>query len=98
MDFNLQPDTPEISAFRKEVREWLAENMRGSEHLRWSARWSTRENDDEYQFRRQLANKLGYAPSGLVSARSLTRRQSHGAKQETEPVWHAGPFGRTRRR
>ena len=59
MDFNLQPDTPEISAFRKEVREWLAENMRGSEHLRWSARWSTRENDDEYQFRRQLANKLG---------------------------------------
>ena len=59
MDFSLQPDTPEISAFRKEVREWLAENMRGSEHLRWSARWSTRENNDEYQFRRQLANKLG---------------------------------------
>jgi hypothetical protein len=51
MDFNLQPDTPEISVFRKEVREWLAENMRGSEHLRWSARWSTRENDDEYLFR-----------------------------------------------
>ena len=31
----------------------------GSEHLRWSARWLTRENNDEYQFRRQLANKLG---------------------------------------
>ena len=45
MDFSLQPDTPEISAFRKEVREWLAENMRGSENFRWSARWSTREND-----------------------------------------------------
>src|ERR1700756_1558756 len=59
MDFSMQPDTPEISAFRQEVREWLAENMRGSEHLRWSARWSTRENDDEYQFRRQLAHKLG---------------------------------------
>ena len=36
MDFSLQPDTPEISAFRQEVREWLAENMRGSEHLSWS--------------------------------------------------------------
>jgi alkylation response protein AidB-like acyl-CoA dehydrogenase len=59
MDFSLQPDTPEISAFRKEVREWLEEHMRGSEHLRWSARWSTRENDEEYKFRRQLANKLG---------------------------------------
>src|SRR3970040_2524273 len=59
MDFSLQPDTPEISAFRKEVRGWLAENMRGSEHLRWSGIWSTRENDEEYKFRRQLATKLG---------------------------------------
>ena len=58
MDFNLQPDTPEISAFRKEVRDWLAENMRGAEHLRWSGIWSTRENDEEYKFRRQLATKL----------------------------------------
>jgi hypothetical protein len=33
----------------------------------------------------------------MVSARSRTRRQSQGAKQDTEPVWHAGPFGRTRR-
>jgi hypothetical protein len=38
MDFSLQPDTPEISKFRAEVRKWLEENMRGSEQLRWSAR------------------------------------------------------------
>jgi alkylation response protein AidB-like acyl-CoA dehydrogenase len=59
MDFSLQTDTPEIATFRKEVREWLQENMRGSEHLRWSAIWSTRENEEEYQFRRGLARKLG---------------------------------------
>ncbi len=59
MDFSLQTDPPEIAAFRKEVREWLQENMRGSEHLRWSASWSTRENEEEYQFRRRLAGKLG---------------------------------------
>ncbi len=59
MDFSLQSDPPEIAAFRKEVRAWLQENMRGSEHLRWSATWSTRENDEEYRFRRNLAGKLG---------------------------------------
>ncbi len=59
MDFNLQPDTPELAAFRREVRAWLEENMRGSEHLRWSATWSTRENEEEYQFRRELGRKLG---------------------------------------
>ena len=59
MDFSLQQDTPEISAFRQEVRAWLAENMKGSEHLRWSGNWSTRENDEEYKFRRALAGKLG---------------------------------------
>src|SRR3954465_5085311 len=59
MDFNLQPDSPEISAFRQEVRQWLVEKMKGREHLRWSAIWSTREVDEEYQFRRQLAGKLG---------------------------------------
>jgi alkylation response protein AidB-like acyl-CoA dehydrogenase len=59
MDFSLQPDTAEIAAFRKEVREWLTENMRGSEHLRWSGIWSTRENEEEYRFRRELARKLG---------------------------------------
>jgi alkylation response protein AidB-like acyl-CoA dehydrogenase len=59
MDFNVQTDPPEIVPFRKEVRAWLEENMRGAEHLRWSASWSTRENDEEYKFRRNLANKLG---------------------------------------
>ena len=59
MDFSLQQDTPEISAFRQEVRAWLAENMKGSEHLRWSAYWSTREDAEEYKFRRALAGKLG---------------------------------------
>ena len=39
-----------------------------------------------------------YEPSGRVAARSATRRQSQGAKQEVAPVWHAGPAGRTRSR
>jgi len=59
MDFSLQADPQEIAAFRKEVRAWLEENMRGSEHLRWSASWSTREDEEEYRFRRNLAGKLG---------------------------------------
>ena len=59
MDFSLQTDPPEIAGFRKEVRAWLQENMRGSGHLRWSASWSTRENQEEYAFRRNLAGKLG---------------------------------------
>ena len=59
MDFSVLADPPEISAFRKEVREWLRENMKGSEHLRWSASWSTRENEEEYHFRRNLGGKLG---------------------------------------
>src|SRR3990167_768671 len=59
MDFNLQADTPETGEFRKEVRGWFEENMRGSENLRWSASWSTRENEEEVRFRRELAEKLG---------------------------------------
>ena len=59
MDFNVSDDPPRVAEFRKEVRAWLAEQMRGHEHLRWSASWSTRENDEEYKFRRSLANKLG---------------------------------------
>ena len=59
MDFNLQTDSPEMSPFRGEVREWLQDKMRGAEHLRWSASWSTRENEEEYRFRRNLAGKLG---------------------------------------
>lgn len=59
MDFNVQADTPAISAFRQEAREWLEENMKGAEKFSWSASWSTRDNEEEYQFRRQLALKLG---------------------------------------
>jgi alkylation response protein AidB-like acyl-CoA dehydrogenase len=59
MDFNLQEDPPEMAAFRREVTAWTEENMRGGEHLRWSASWSTRENEEEYHFRRNLAGKLG---------------------------------------
>jgi alkylation response protein AidB-like acyl-CoA dehydrogenase len=59
MDFNMQADPPEVVGFRKEVRDWLKERMRGAEHLRWSASWSTREDQEEYNFRRSLAGKLG---------------------------------------
>ena len=59
MDFNISADPPHVVEFRKEVSAWLAEEMRGHEHLRWSASWSTRENDEEYKFRRGLAEKLG---------------------------------------
>ena len=59
MDFNVSADPPNVVEFRKEVRAWLEENMRGAEHLRWSASWSTRENDEEYKFRRGLAENLG---------------------------------------
>ena len=59
MDFNISADPPNVVEFRKEVRAWLEENMHGAEHLRWSASWSTRENDEEYKFRRELAEKLG---------------------------------------
>ena len=36
--------------------------------------------------------------SGRVAARSATTRQSHGAKHDSAPVWHAGPAGSTRSR
>jgi len=59
MDFTVSADPEHVVQFRKEVSAWLAEQMRGAEHLRWSASWSTRENDGEYKFRRGLAEKLG---------------------------------------
>jgi alkylation response protein AidB-like acyl-CoA dehydrogenase len=59
MDFGLEDIAPELGPFRQEVRAWLAEAMVGAEHLRWSASWSTRENEAEYEFRRSLARKLG---------------------------------------
>jgi alkylation response protein AidB-like acyl-CoA dehydrogenase len=59
MDFDIAADPPHVVEFRKEVNAWLAEQMRGAEHLRWSASWSTREDEKEYKFRRGLAEKLG---------------------------------------
>jgi alkylation response protein AidB-like acyl-CoA dehydrogenase len=59
MDFALDEVSPELKPFQQEVRAWIKDAMRGSEHLRWSANWSTRENDEEYTFRRGLAEKLG---------------------------------------
>ena len=37
------------------------------------------------------SSRATYEPSGRSFARSATRRQSHGAKQESEPVWQTGP-------
>ncbi len=59
MDFALQEVSPELKSFHEEVRRYVADAMRGGGHLRWSATWSTRENEEEYQFRRRLARKLG---------------------------------------
>jgi alkylation response protein AidB-like acyl-CoA dehydrogenase len=59
MDFSLAEVALELQPFQDEVRAWLKDAMRGSEHLRWSANWSTRENEEEYRFRRSLAEKLG---------------------------------------
>ena len=59
MDFTVSADPEHVVQFRKDVSAWLAEQMRGAEHLRWSASWSTRENDEEYKFRRGLGEKLG---------------------------------------
>ena len=59
MDFNVSAEPPNVVEFRKEVSVWLSEQMRGHEHLRWSASWSTREDENEYKFRRGLAEKLG---------------------------------------
>src|SRR6185369_717598 len=59
MDFNVSADPPHVVEFRNEVAAWLAEQFKGYGHLRWSASWSTREDDEEYKFRRGLAEKLG---------------------------------------
>ena len=59
MDFNVSADPPHVVEFRNEVVAWMAEQFKGHDHLRWSASWSTREDQDEYKFRRSLAEKLG---------------------------------------
>lgn len=59
MDFSLQADTPEIAQFRREVRDWLDENMKEGEHIRLTGIWSSIDDEEEYRFRRGLAEKLG---------------------------------------
>lgn len=48
-----------LEAFRAEVRDWLAGAMAPAADLRWSAVWTTRDNEAEYGFRRDLARRLG---------------------------------------
>ncbi len=59
MDFAMQPDSEEMEVFRGEAQEWFAEAMKDGLHLKLSANWSTRENEEEYNFRRNLARKVG---------------------------------------
>src|SRR5690242_14546588 len=59
MDFTLEETSADLKPFQDEVRAWFKEAMKGSEHLRWVATWSTREDDEEYNFRRNLGAKLG---------------------------------------
>src|SRR3989337_394220 len=59
MDFNVSADPPQVVEFRKEAAAWMAAQFKGHEHLRWSASWSTREDAEEYKFRRGLAETLG---------------------------------------
>lgn len=59
MNFDEDDEDPEIRSFRAEVRTWFRRQMRGSDGLAWSAIWSTRVDDAEYEFRCELARKLG---------------------------------------
>lgn len=59
MNFDQEADTPEQASFRREVRAWLETAMRDRGDLKWSTQWSTRGNEVEYQFRRDLALKMG---------------------------------------
>ena len=59
MNFDQEADTPEQASFRQEVRAWFEEAMAGRGDLKWSTQWSTRGNEVEYEFRRDLAIKLG---------------------------------------
>ena len=59
MNFDQEADTPEQARFRVEVREWFDAAMAGRGDLKWSTQWSTRGNEVEYEFRRDLARKLG---------------------------------------
>jgi 3-oxocholest-4-en-26-oyl-CoA dehydrogenase alpha subunit len=59
MDFSIKGIDPALAPFQEEVRAWLEEHMRDGSQFSWSAAWSTRDNEDEYQFRRQLGRELG---------------------------------------
>src|SRR5690349_2189831 len=59
MDFTLEQTSDDLKPFQEEVRAWFGEVMKGSGHLRWVATWSTREDQEEYEFRRELGRKLG---------------------------------------
>ena len=80
MDFGLEDIAPELRPFREEVRAWLAEAMVGSEHFRWSASWSTRENEAEYAVPPLLSAQTGCQRLALSrpSARIRRRRPDDG--------------------
>jgi alkylation response protein AidB-like acyl-CoA dehydrogenase len=59
MNFDPEDDPPDIAAFRVEVRALLEETFGPGPRFPWSANWSTRKNEDEYEFRRLLARTLG---------------------------------------
>lgn len=59
MNFNQEADTPDQARFRQEVRAWLETAMRDRGDIKWSTQWSTRGNEVEYRFRRDLARKMG---------------------------------------
>lgn len=56
MDFEIR-DTPEVAAFRKEVREWLDANV--SEDLLVHSPDPADYSDEQYRKRRELGRKLG---------------------------------------
>jgi alkylation response protein AidB-like acyl-CoA dehydrogenase len=87
MDFTVSADPPHVVEFRKEVGAWLAEQFKGYEHLRWSASWSTREDAEEYKFRRGLAEKLG-AKGWLFP---LYPKQYGGAELTVDTRWYSKP-------
>jgi alkylation response protein AidB-like acyl-CoA dehydrogenase len=59
MNFDPEDDPADIAAFRAEVRTWLDQQFGPGPRLKWSSLWSTRQNEVEYTFRRELARKLG---------------------------------------
>ena len=75
MDFAMEPDSEEMQLFRREAQDWFTEAMKPAAHLKFSANWSTRENEEEYEFRRELAARS--APRGGRS-RSTPRSTAEG--------------------